>query len=501
MSIIIRYPKLQNQNYLCADATWHTLLTVQAYRETPINVHLLLPIVSLSQQEDKGISWGATIPDNEGNYYYTSFSSLGFAAPWAFIKIFNLPNNEQSLYLLNSLLYLVSFLLLYLLLYKLFAGKLSNSLIVIISSTYLFQPEILHSQGIVYWHQSLFQVLLLGQLLLFLDLRGKFNTAIFFVLCLVAPYLEWTGYLSNIGFSVAFCINGCLSLNKQNITVTVKSLLLFIGTVLVTFVSGIIFVKHYLAVVSGSAFVYASIARFASRTGHNLAGLINGYFESFGVLIIVVIVLLAVCLVRPVLRTQLILSLHKVLPILFVSLFSCLENIVMMQHAIQYTFDRIKVIIPIIILICLCISVLWQSAGNVMYRQEFIAKRRKILSIFAVTAILSISSFSFVCYITDKSHWKWDAPYLANNQVIAKQLTNEYTRENSIYATNVAVRGYANMLFERGIYERCSVERAIQIAEEKGKRYAVIFQIYSSSWNMYDFRNYIIFDTTTGKFK
>lgn len=34
-------------NYLNSDATWHTLLTMEAYEETPISVHKFLPIVSL----------------------------------------------------------------------------------------------------------------------------------------------------------------------------------------------------------------------------------------------------------------------------------------------------------------------------------------------------------------------------------------------------------------------------------------------------------------------
>ena len=61
-------------NYLDSDATWHTLLTMQAYDETPISQHKFLPIVSLGGVDNKGISWGATIPDKEGNFYYTSFS-------------------------------------------------------------------------------------------------------------------------------------------------------------------------------------------------------------------------------------------------------------------------------------------------------------------------------------------------------------------------------------------------------------------------------------------
>lgn len=77
---IMKYRK-RGIDYHNSDATRHVLLTVTAYDETPISDHLFLPIVTLGKQSDKGIPWGATIPDNKGNYYYTSFSPAGYFAP------------------------------------------------------------------------------------------------------------------------------------------------------------------------------------------------------------------------------------------------------------------------------------------------------------------------------------------------------------------------------------------------------------------------------------
>ena len=78
--------------YRNSDATYHTLLTIEAYDQTPMSKHLYLPIVSLGKSDDKWIPWGATIPDKEGNYYYTSFSPAGYYLPWLFMKIFRLPD-------------------------------------------------------------------------------------------------------------------------------------------------------------------------------------------------------------------------------------------------------------------------------------------------------------------------------------------------------------------------------------------------------------------------
>ena len=62
----------------------------------PASEHAFLPIVSLGGDENKYIPWGATIPDEEGNYYYTSFSPAGYFVPWLFIKVFRLEICEKS---------------------------------------------------------------------------------------------------------------------------------------------------------------------------------------------------------------------------------------------------------------------------------------------------------------------------------------------------------------------------------------------------------------------
>ncbi len=89
-------------DYRNSDATWHTLLTIEAYNETPMSDHLFLPLVSLGREEDKYIPWGGGVPDKNGNYYYISFSPAGYALPWLFMKVLSLPVNEKSLYLFTQ---------------------------------------------------------------------------------------------------------------------------------------------------------------------------------------------------------------------------------------------------------------------------------------------------------------------------------------------------------------------------------------------------------------
>ena len=110
LSSVIRYEKYKNKDidYINSDATWHVLLTVECYNQTPIDDHIFLPIVSLGKPSDKWISWGATVPDKKGNYYYTSFSPAGYVAPWAFFKLFNLETKESNLFIFSSVIYCLS---------------------------------------------------------------------------------------------------------------------------------------------------------------------------------------------------------------------------------------------------------------------------------------------------------------------------------------------------------------------------------------------------------
>ncbi len=181
VSCFLRFPN-SHQNFENSDATYHVLLTMKAYDSTHASVHHFLPIVSLGNDEDKNIPCGATVSDRFGNYYYTSFSPAGFVAPYIFVKIFNLSINEISLYLFNSILYILCFIMTTILFVKLFNDRLSVQFIVLlVTAIYLFQPEILHSQGIVYWHQSLFQLLFLIQLNLFVRLKSKIQWVFFFI--------------------------------------------------------------------------------------------------------------------------------------------------------------------------------------------------------------------------------------------------------------------------------------------------------------------------------
>lgn len=347
----VKYKDTDNINYKNSDATWHTLLTIKAYDETPLSVHKFLPIVSLGGKDDKGISWGATVSDELGNYYYTSFSPAGYVLPFLFIKLFHLPISENSLYLFNAVLSILLVLLWSYFIYSLYYDNKYKSLIAIIGAiTLLLMPEILHGMGIVYWHQAVMQVMLLAQILAYYKSnKSKTAKVVFYIICIINPYVEWTGYVANAGFMI-------VELFKQWKDNRWKAICLseFIG--FLTIISFGIFVLHYCTVIDTNLFFEALKNRFFARNfrvSQPISELLLGYIDSFKYAWIVLMVLFIVTILiykNLSCIKQTVLWKNKYLYALFV--FPVLENFIMKEHAISYSYDRMKFGFIIVLIIC-----------------------------------------------------------------------------------------------------------------------------------------------------
>lgn len=277
---IIKY-RCGEINYTNSDATWHVLYTLQCFDETPISVHKFLPLVTLGTETDKWITWGASIPDSLGNYYYTSFSPMGYVVPYLFFKLFHLGFTENSLYIFNTLLFVLYSVITSFFLMDLFRRKTNCLLIALIGVIVcIMQPELMHSMGIVYWHQSLMQLTLLIQIYAYYIYREKTSRReyiLFLLMCIINPYTEWTGFVANAGFALAEVLLGW----KQN---KYKAILEGEIVALLTVVSFGIFCFHYLLNIDAIAFFSALKNRFFERnftTQTPLKQLIDGYLSSF----------------------------------------------------------------------------------------------------------------------------------------------------------------------------------------------------------------------------
>ena len=474
----------ENYNYLDSNATWHVLLTIQAYDETPASTHKFLPIVSLGDETDKGIQWAEMIADAEGNYYYTSFSPAGFALPYFFFKIVHLPTTEVSLYVFNTVLCCLSLLFTMKLFADLFKGKLRKEVVMIVTTLlFAFQTEIMHGMGMVYWHQSLTQVLLPLQFLCFLHYEDDKKWRIgYYVLAVIMPYVEWTGFISNVGVALGLFFKHGIKIQKQDF-------MRAFWTAVCTILALMLLCGHYLSVVDWGNFQQALQDRYHMRTTYAHATTFNllwGYWKSFKTLWILLPILGISCVILNK-GVKWILEWVSLLPMLFVMLFPVLENVVMKEHAISYTYDRMKLIYPLL----LC--VFWLLAAVPKEKEWF---QRASIAIMAFMALFGIKSY------LNNTEYLWPALYRTNNEVLA-EYCREYYHEDSLYGLkNAAVRGYVNMLFDRGMYENISEDKLLELAEERDARYAVLVEVANepapaNTWHMYAFSGVVVYDMET----
>lgn len=514
---VIRYPTYDSVNYLNSDATWHTLLTIEAYNETPIAQHLFLPIVSLGEETDKWISWGATIPDAKGNYYYTSFSPAGYFLPWLFIKIFGLSVSESSLYVFNTFLMMLSAVLWYIFLswiYRESEPICAQTVPVIGVILYIAAPEILHGMGIVYWHQSIMQVTLLLQMMMWYLCRyrgSRGGRIAFYILVILNPYIEWTGYVANVGFALA----ELMAEWGKNITRGLCTALKIGGGTVLSF---ILFAGHYLLRVDSTAFFNALMNRFIARnytTDILLPEMFGGYFKSFLYIWIVLLVLIIWSIARD----------HRLeFPnglLMLVMSFPLLENVIMKEHALYYTYDRMK---GIYILVFVCCELASQIIhGYLGEKKQGVWKGIQIqtdltlrigrlnfdsissygvrractvllMMFFAITgSLLNYSSYY------GNTNYVWVVDYRNDNELLADYINGNY--ESSLLVTNgFVVRGYLNMLFGRGILEWYDYDTGslIDYACEKGMDYAIILDQNTGVWNMYQISQATVYDLNNG---
>ena len=477
-------------NYRNSDATWHTLLTIQAYEETPIRVHKFLPIVTLGAPENKGIPWGLYLGDAYGNYYYTSFSSVGFFLPWVFIKIINLPINEASLYIFNTLLFCLAAIAWLILVSEYYRENPNKKYLVPLAMlAFIFVPEVMHGMGHTYWHQSLMQVTLPLQMLAFLlwhrreSRRAKFA---FFALTLINPMIEWTGYVANVGFAILeYALTRKVFVHKKNIAWIVGLTAAAFGLLCL----------HYLQAVSLHDFISTLFARFHYRSfdsdnstlGIYESDIFSGYIRSFFAWWGVVGVLMIWALIQNgkiEFRNK-----HA----LFILAFIGLENLLMFEHATRYSYDRMKMIYLIAFVSCeLCDQIL-NHASNIRISSKLIIGIALICGVFNLNHYVSSDEYI------------WHVNYRTRNQQFADYINANYP--DSILATRSLPRGYITLLFHRNIFERPT--QILRTAEKRNIRYAIMlhfegeapFSLYpvkinpvSIHWNMPRLVKAVVYD-------
>lgn len=443
------------------EATYHVIHTVNSLQSSAWRNHFFLPTVTLGRQLDKNIPWGATKPSSTGDYIYTSFPPLGFLAPYLTLSALGLEANRATIGLFGAAVGLLSSLCLYSLCYQLIvfgggSGGLAAFAALCGCLISVFSREALQSNGVVYWSHTLYNLLMLSTLLVLVFYRiyrWRVFSILFYVFVFMGPWLEWTAYVFSAGLIIFLIRKPSLDSELSAVRIGV-----------VTFVSGALVYLHFVAVLGLVPATQSFLARFLARSAKKVGfdTLVAGYGLSYGLFLLLLVFLVFIYAMKENWNKFQDEKFRYIKLVLFVAAFPLLENLLMMQHATQFSFDRLKFVIPAAILISVSIAYL---SGLYRYCVIFI--------VFAAS-ILGVRDFDKS--LQNYSEWK---RIDGNNMLLVSKAKTLYDPSCSVFATSGAVRGYLNSLVRAGIYENKQVDDMAKLVTERKACAGVFLQANS----------------------
>ncbi len=136
--------------------------------------------------------------------------------------------------------------------------------------------------------------------------------------------------------------------------------------------------------------------------------------------------------------------------LLLITGFPMLENLIMMQHAYQFSFDRIKLAAPLLILLSIiCLKV----SGD-----------RWVKALVSVS-VLTIAT-NVLVFLYDGHRFREWGNATQQNEAVVTRLKQDPLSECSVYGTKRQVRGYLNLLFQRDIFEWSDFSDLVRQARE-----------------------------------
>lgn len=436
------------------EATYHVLWTAMALAGSNASSHFYLPTVTLHPDPGSLISWGATVPTPGGAFIYTSFPPLGFLLFTAILQIGS-ATSFLALSLANAALGLVAALAM-----GGFArdavlscgpqvedrdrlGWLVFTLCVV---AYLFTPEAMVSHGRVVWVHSLSQIVLIAGCWLTLRLLTQGATpAVVAGLALVAvvyPSLEWTGFVFNAGL---FGVLALVAFRSKERATAIAAACVAAGTI----AAGLAILVHFSAAIGLDRLVPALTSRAAARAYADVAvlDLPLGYLVSFGALV----PLAALALWR--LLSTATGPWKDFWLVMVVASVPMIENAIMLQHAVRFPFDHLKLAMPLLLLCAMALATL-----RPQLRRGWI--------LFLLLAGLVASDLSL--YFVNTSHFaQWGSIHAAHTRLL-EAFRQDALSGCRVVGTNGHVRGYLNFSVQADIRELTTPETVLTHATSDG---------------------------------
>ena len=439
------------------EASYHVLLTIESIKQSPASEHLFLPIISLGQPQDKGIPWGATVPTKHKDYIYTSFLPAGFLAPYAALSAFDAQFTLRNLAIFNGLLGLIGIIFFFQLAWRvaetLSPDRKQNVRDALLASLpILFSAQGLQSTGLIYWHQCIYQIILLATCHVLLSIlknapNAQRSAVILLGLAFIGPFFDWTALLVNGALVVLLCI--CAITGHRRYALAG-------GVVAATLLSILLTISHFALLIGAQEFLDASLHRFGARSVTRDVHLLPwGYVKSFGLFLIVFVWALLPAFKR-LARPGNDAGARAVIGLAVVVAAACLENLVLFQHASQFGFDRFKFAVAIGLLIVTALPRLDPRSRGWMEG-----------------TLVASSVFGVLTYVAELRYYgAWQQTY-HNNLTLRDNIDRLVDRKCALFVSNSTVRAYTNIWLKRGVFEDVSSQEFAKMSSNANRCGAV----------------------------
>lgn len=438
ISALIRLPEMrEGVGARNLEASYHVLLTMEAMDRSAAREHLWLPTVSLGAPMDKGIIWGATVRMKSGHQIYTSYFPAGFLLPYGALKALGAEFSLQNLVYFNMTLGLAGAVLFFLLAAQIAEviapGRRKNNLDAVLATTPLiFSREALSSTGLIYWHQNVYQVILILVCICLLSILRNTKPSSFAVLALpllalLGGLLDWTAYLVN---GALVLVLGIAYFSER------PRYLLAGGVVVATALAGFSVLLHFSSGVGVDTYLASLTGRFLPRSvSSEPMTMPIGYVLSFGSFLFVFVIAMWFIIGRYKSDRNL-LAYRPLLAIGLVLATACMENLILYQHASQFTFDRFKSAIAIGFVTIIALATVK------------VGVRRGLSALIVASCLIG-----YVAFKVDLQHFSRWHEVNTRNLALRDRIDSLVDRSCTVFGTNYHVRGYTNLLLMRGVHE------------------------------------------------
>ncbi len=471
VSVVMRWGDWRS-GYPNMEATYHSLLMLRALQADSFSDHLGLPTVTLGGADDHWIPWAATVPTSSGAYIYTSFGSIGWLIPSILLRIMGVTPSLGALFGLGVILGLACALGLALLAWAIvrtraYEDSTVRRLLVgtVVGVGYLFAPEVLLSQGALLWVHALTQLFLVGACAGFYLALSRSDrrrgVLLLFVSMTLYSAAEWSGCVAGAGFAA---VAGVAWWRWRD-----KNLLCVAGTSAAGAVVGAVgMAVHFAAGVGVGPLMVAWRARFLYRSGvqsrpftESLLVWQAGLLVSLGLLLPVVLALAVVLRkrsgwgLRPsrMPRVAVLTVMAGCTPLA--------ENLLLLEHAAEFSFDRLKWLVPMVLLLGLLADAF-----------------RERLAVVPVVAVLMCAVVGLAVYQgrlqTTSERWNAAAGRNAAAAAWTEDVLGGDTR-CATFSSSGDVRGYVDVVFNRSVYEAVPDFTAARALTRKRSGCATVF--------------------------